>query len=123
MQPNERDTGYVFDMLQFAREALDLAANVAINSPLDQIRSRRALERTISLIGEAANNGSREFQRAHSEIPWSEIIGQRNWLVHGYRDIELRRIRDVVDNRLQPLIAQLVALLPEPPSDPEPEES
>src|SRR5437660_1219421 len=123
MQPNERDAGYVFDMLQFAREALDLAANVAINSPLDQIRSRRALERTISLIGEAANNVSREFQRAHSEIPWSEIIGQRNWLVHGYRDIELRRIRDVVDNRLQPLIAQLVALLPEPPSDPEPEES
>src|SRR5215218_8598330 len=99
MQPDKRDAGYLFDMLQFARESLAIAADVPAEVYLVDVVSRRALERTISLIGEAANNVSKEFQRAHPELPWSDIIGQRHWLIHGYRDIESKRIRDVIENR------------------------
>lgn len=121
MQPDKRDAGYLFDMLQFAREALAIVSDTSAEVYLVDVRSRRALERTISLIGEAANNVSREFQSEHPELPWADIIGQRHWLIHGYRDIEMKRIRDVVENRLPSLIAQLLVLIPAVPSDPEPD--
>jgi hypothetical protein len=48
MQPDERDAGYLFDMLQFAREALAITADTPAEIYLADLRSRRALERTIS---------------------------------------------------------------------------
>lgn len=71
MQPDERDAGYLFDMLQFAREALAITADTPAEIYLADLRSRRALERTISLIGEAANHVSRGFQAEHADIPGS----------------------------------------------------
>jgi len=117
MQPDQRDAGYLFDMLQFAREAVEIVAETPAEIYLADVRSRRALERTISLIGEAANHVSREFQAAHADIPWSEIIGQRHWLVHGYREVESRRLLDVVEKRLPQLIARLLDLIPPIPSE------
>lgn len=47
MQPDTRDAGYLFDMLRFSREAIEIAADTGA-----QVRSRdRGLERSISLIG------------------------------------------------------------------------
>ncbi len=36
------------------------------------------------IIGEAANRVSREYQDAHPNIPWGQIVGLRNRIVHGY---------------------------------------
>jgi len=38
----------------------------------------------IMIIGEAANLLTKEFREAHSEIPWRDIVGMRNVLIHGY---------------------------------------
>jgi uncharacterized protein with HEPN domain len=107
MQPDKSDAAYLEDMLEFSREAAEIAADRAAQ---ELLRSR-ALERMISLIGEAANHISRDFQAAHAQIPWSEIIGQRHWLVHGYRDIEWARLLEVLEDRLPELIQQLAAIL------------
>jgi uncharacterized protein with HEPN domain len=108
MQPDLRDAGYLLDMLRFSREAVAIAADTGAQA---LIRGR-ALERTISLIGEAANHVSRDFQAAHPEITWSEIIGQRHLLVHGYRRIDMQRLLEIVETRLPQLIEQLVDLIP-----------
>ncbi|HKS23512.1 MAG TPA: HepT-like ribonuclease domain-containing protein [Thermoanaerobaculia bacterium] len=112
MQPDLRDAGYLADMLRFSREAIAIATDAGGEVDL---RSGRALERTISLIGEAANHVSRDFQAAHPEIPWSDIIGQRHWLVHGYREIQWARLLEVVETHLPELIRQLGDLVPPVP--------
>lgn len=48
------------------------------------IEFRRALERCVELIGEAATRLPEEWRGAHSEVPWHEIIALRNVLIHGY---------------------------------------
>ena len=111
MQPDTHDAGYLFDMLPFSREAIAIVAETVASPEL----RRRGLERAISLIGEAANHISRDFQAAHPKIPWSEIIGQRHWLVHGYRGIEIKRLYEVVETQLPQLIQQLVDLVPTAP--------
>jgi len=48
----------------------------------------RATERSVEIIGEAARHVSPEFIAAHPEIPWRQIIGQRNILAHEYGQID-----------------------------------
>lgn len=40
-------------------------------------------------IGELANGLSAEFIKEYNEIPWKQIIGMRNRIVHGYDTINL----------------------------------
>ena len=49
-----------------------------------------ALVRLIEIIGEAANNISPYCQNSYPQIPWREIIGMRNRIVHAYFDVDLR---------------------------------
>ena len=50
--------------------------------------------------------------QAHPAIPWRDIVGMRNRLVHGYFDIDLRLVWDTVGTDLPVLIDQLERLLP-----------
>lgn len=47
-----------------------------------------ALERFIEVVGEAANKVSEPTRRSAPQIPWREIIGMRNRLVHGYASVD-----------------------------------
>jgi len=41
------------------------------------------------------------------QIPWSDIIGMRNPLIHAYFDVHVNRVSDTLANDLPPLIAVL----------------
>jgi uncharacterized protein with HEPN domain len=88
---------------------------------LEDLATRRAIERCVELVGEAASHVSDGFQASHPEIPWREIIAQRHRLIHGYRDVDPERLRNVIESRLPALREQLQSLLPRIPPDPEPE--
>ena len=71
-----------------------------------------AILKSIEIIGEAASRVSAGTKEAHPEIPWREIIGMRNRLVHAYFDVNLIRVWDTVQEDLPALIAQLEPLVP-----------
>ncbi|MCH8829449.1 MAG: DUF86 domain-containing protein, partial [Planctomycetes bacterium] len=50
---------------------------------------------------------SSTFQKAHPEIPWPQIIGMRNRLIHAYFDVDHDRVWDTVMDDLPPLIKNL----------------
>jgi uncharacterized protein with HEPN domain len=62
-------------------------------------------------LGEAASRISDDFQEHHPEIPWFEIIGTRNILVHGYFKIDLEAIWSVVENDMPVLEENIKQLL------------
>ena len=49
---------------------------------------------------------------AHPEIPWRQIVGMRNRLVHGYFDVNLRRLWETVQRDIPRLILQLEVIVP-----------
>ncbi len=69
-----------------------------------------ALLKALEIIGEAARGISNEFKETYPEIPWIEIIGMRNRLIHGYFDIEHDVVWDTVINDIPILIDQLKKL-------------
>ncbi len=73
-----------------------------------------ALVRLLEVIGEAAGRVPTEDQRQHPEIPWPEIIGLRNRLIHGYDSVDLDILWHIVSKDLDPLIAALERIVPAP---------
>ncbi len=60
----------------------------------------------------AARKVSFQYQQKHYEIPWQEIIGMRNRLIHEYFHIIPERIWDVVETDIPKLIRLIEPLVP-----------
>jgi uncharacterized protein with HEPN domain len=67
-----------------------------------------AVERNLQVVGEAANHLSATVTGAYPEIPWPEIRGFRNILVHQYFSIDPEILLEVVQQHLPPLREALV---------------
>jgi len=72
-----------------------------------------ALIKDIEIVGEAASRIAENTRAAHPEIPWVDIIGMRNRLIHAYFDINLDLVWDTVTANLPPLVDQLSRILRE----------
>lgn len=67
----------------------------------------------LQMIGEAANGISPGTQRRSPEIPWGEIIGLRNILVHHYFAIDAKEIWAVIEGDIPPLREAVLRILKE----------
>lgn len=65
----------------------------------------------IEVIGEACRALPDEFQARHANVPWSDIIGMRNILVHHYFGIDPEAVWSVVEHDLPMLKLNVLALL------------
>ena len=110
-----RDDAWLLDMLLAARDAMAFAAPLTFSEFEDDRLHQLAILKAVEIIGEAASRISEETKAKHPGIPWSEIIGMRNRLVHGYFAVRLDRVWRTVQDDLPPLIAQLEALVPPEP--------
>ena len=63
--------------------------------------------RLVEVIGESAGRLSETTRQNHPQIPWSQIIAVRNRLIHGYDQINLDILWDIIDLDLRPLITDL----------------
>ena len=92
MQLDERDQAYLWDMLEAAKEITAFLKGIRYDDFVRSKMIRSAVERQLMIVGEAAKRVSEEFQEKHPEIPWRQIIGQRNVLAHEYGDIKVERV-------------------------------
>jgi uncharacterized protein with HEPN domain len=65
----------------------------------------------LQIIGEAARSLDDSIMAESPEIPWKQIIGMRNILVHHYFEIDTQIVWSVVENDLPVLKQKIQALL------------
>ena len=75
-------------------------------------RTQLSVLKSVEIVGEAAAHVSEDTKRAHPAIPWRDIVGMRNRLVHAYFDIDLPVVWGTVCDDLPALIARLEPLIP-----------
>ncbi|MBI5480047.1 MAG: DUF86 domain-containing protein [Deltaproteobacteria bacterium] len=88
-------------------------------------QGREALERDelvqtwvvhhLQIIGEAAGKLTPELRAAHPEVPWAQIVGTRNVLVHHYFGIDVELVWSTVERDLPALkqaVTRVLAGLP-----------
>ncbi|KYC53024.1 MAG: hypothetical protein BWX56_01623 [Euryarchaeota archaeon ADurb.Bin023] len=67
----------------------------------------------IIIIGEAVKNISEELKEDYPDIPWRNIAGTRDRLIHGYFEIQLSEVWEVVVSDLNDLKNVVMAILEE----------
>jgi uncharacterized protein with HEPN domain len=68
--------------------------------------------RNLQVIGEAAKKVPEETRSSHPTIPWKDMAGIRDRVVHDYFGVSLDIVWDVIENHLPPLREKIVKLLP-----------
>jgi uncharacterized protein with HEPN domain len=65
----------------------------------------------ITIIGEATKRLSQQYRQQYPEIPWREMAGMRDVIVHEYDQLDLDVVWDVVENKLSKLLTLIEPLL------------
>ena len=104
---NERDKSYIYDILKYSQEVIDILKDENHNSFVNNRIKRLAIERLIHIIGEAANHLSKDFMQENPDIPWTKIIGLRNKIVHDYGEILTDRIWLIASQSIPELMDQI----------------
>ena len=107
MLENERDKSYIYDILKYSQEIIDILKDENHNSFINNRIKRLAIERLMQIIGEAANHLSTDFMQENQDIPWKKIIGLRNKIVHDYGEILTDRIWLIASESIPELMYQI----------------
>ncbi len=59
-----------------------------------------AIIRQFMIIGEASKNLTKDFKEKYPDIPWKQITGMRDKVVHGYFEVDLDAIWTTIEEDL-----------------------
>lgn len=94
-----------------AKDLAEFLQDIAKEEFLRSKLVRAAVIRQLEIVGEATKRMTREFRDRHPSIPWQEMAGMRDRLIHGYDDLDLDRIWEAATVRLPPVCHYLEALV------------
>jgi uncharacterized protein with HEPN domain len=106
------DEAYLLDILIAARKALKFVEEIDRNEFEDNEVIQNAVIRPLEIIGEASAKISKGFRRTHTDIPWREMVGIRNRLMHEYFRVDYRIVWDTIQNDLPKLIELIEPIVP-----------
>src|SRR5689334_3947070 len=110
MQP--RELHYLLDMLNAAKLAQNFVAGITWETFQIDLMRQAAVTRQIKIIGEAARRISEATHTELPDIPWRDLIGMRNRIVHEYDRLSLEIIWEATQIHIPQLIAYIDPLIP-----------
>lgn len=113
MPLNERERGRLDDMLAAAREARGFLGQVSLEGLKTDSMRLAAIVYKLAVLGEAASRLPEEWRLGHPELPWQQIRGLRNVLIHDYGRIDVEIVYAVLTQNLPGVITTLEHLLEE----------
>ncbi|MCX6252073.1 MAG: DUF86 domain-containing protein [Bacteroidetes bacterium] len=105
---NKNDWVYIEHILE-AIGKIDNFMNEISRFEFDRnVMIQDAVIRNIEIIGEATKKISKTFTQSHPEIPWAEMAGMRDKLIHDYLDVDLDVVWKTIEVDL-PLLKELIS--------------
>lgn len=109
--PNREDTVRLSHMLDAVEKIIEFTKGCRQDDFYKDEKLTLAVIRLIEILGEAGKNVSNQFCRDHPEISWKQIAGARDRLVHGYFDVDLNIVWQIVSSDIPNLLVQLKSIL------------
>lgn len=105
------DRARIGHALEAARDAVRFADGRDADALQADRMAASAVLYAITIVGEALTKVSPEVRQKHPEIPWANAIGMRHRIVHGYHEVDYKRVTVTVQDSLPGLIPQLERVL------------
>jgi uncharacterized protein with HEPN domain len=99
---------HIYYEIQFCQK---YTLNENLDSFLDNEVLKRAIVRSITIIGEASKKIDPDFRHEHSHIPWKKMAGMRDVLIHDYMGVDYELVWEVSTVHLPELLTDIQALL------------
>ena len=118
-----RDDSRVRHMIVAMKRVLDVSNGMSRDELVGAEQKTESILFNLTIIGEAANNISKEFATKNPEVDWKNIAGVRHKIVHDYADIDYdviwRIVQDDIPGAYEKLQEIEKTLPPEPTEPPE----
>lgn len=111
--PPPDDRAALRDIEHSAGLILELAASTDEEAFLKDWVLTSAVERKMSIIGEAVRRLTPEFRESHPAVNWRRWVDFRNILVHAYDHVDRPTVWEVIQEELEPLRTLALAWLDE----------
>jgi uncharacterized protein with HEPN domain len=111
---DEKNTRIITKIIEYAEKVLHYCKDVNEDTFTSDVKLVEACVFNLIQIGELARRFDTEFLEKHKDIPWNQIRGLRNRIVHDYEGIDLLLIWDIIngdEGGLTELINKLKKLL------------
>ncbi|MBD2314044.1 DUF86 domain-containing protein [Desertifilum sp. FACHB-1129] len=107
-----RDIESVIDIYHYGQSIVSFVSGMNQQEFVNDQKTIAAVMYGIAVMGEATKRLSDNFRKQHPELPWRELAGLRDRLVHDYKNIDLDILWDVVSVEIPALLVSLEPLLP-----------
>ncbi|MCX6822164.1 MAG: DUF86 domain-containing protein [Candidatus Aenigmarchaeota archaeon] len=110
----KKDTSvFIKHILESIERIEEYVKEISEKQFFEETQVQDAIIRRIEIIGEATKNLPNGFRKKHSEVPWNEITGARDKLIHGYFGVDLDLTWDIVKKDLPELKKKVEKILKE----------
>lgn len=107
-----RDLESIIDIYYYSQNTISFVSGMTKAEFVEDQKTIAAVMYAIAVMGEATKRLSKEFRDQHSHLPWKQLAGLRDRLVHDYKNIDLDILWDVVAVEIPALLVNLEPLLP-----------
>lgn len=103
---------YLNDILEAMESIERFVEGMEFESFQSDDKTTSAVIRKFEIIGEAARNIPDEIKRQHPQVPWKEMAGMRDRLIHAYFGVDDNLVWTTIKNRIpepKPLVRDVIA--------------
>lgn len=112
-----RDIASVLDILKAAGLIIDFKGDSDEECFRNDYKTQAAILHELLIIGEAVKRLSPNFRAAHPDVPWRQMAGMRDMIIHNYDDVDTDVVWDTIRVDIPAIIAALEPLAPKPEED------
>lgn len=102
---------FLQDMLEAAQRILDYTEGQDYASFRQDYKTQDAVLRNLEVLGEAAKNIPDGVRKQYPSLPWREMAGTRDRLIHHYFGVNLDVVWGIVELELPGVVAELEAII------------
>lgn len=85
--------------------------NMSFEQFISDDKTSSAVIRKLEIIGEATKKIPKNIQEKYPQIPWKDIAGMRDKLIHAYSDVDLKLVWKTIQIRVPELKSFLEKML------------
>ena len=107
MSKNRQVDDYLNDINEAIEDIKKFIGNISYEEFIADKKTTNAVIRSLEVLGEATKNIPLIIRKQHPDIPWSQMAGMRDVLIHNYMGVDLMTVWKVITERLPDLQSKI----------------